>query len=231
MARNLKALGLTLIAVFAFSAMAASSASAIDTITGPAGTFPVTATNLDSGVHTIGSLKITGPETSVECTITHFQSTANISSGAGAIAVTPTYKGTKGVTPHTTHCASSVGTMDVDTNGCTYVLEGNTTNTDGTTQGKMWLNCPAGQEITVTLTEIGVTLHIHAQTPTEGGVTYTNLAGGKVTVKAQVTGTTYSCTPAFICGLGGIASEGNNADYTGAVVASSTSGNISVTTS
>jgi hypothetical protein len=233
MIRNLKALGLALGAVFAFGAMAASSASAVDTITGPAGGFPITATNLDNGVHNIHRFEITSSGTSVECTTAHFQTAANVANGASTITVTPTYKGTLGVTPTTTHCeGEGVGTVDVNMHGCTYTLEGNTVSSDGT-RGPVWINCTAGNEISVAVTELGVTLHIHAQTPTTGGVTYTNVAGTptKVTVNAQVTGITYSCEPAFVCFLGGIPSEGNDADYTGSVVASSGTNNISSSTS
>jgi hypothetical protein len=232
MIRNLKALGLALGAVFAFSAMAASSASAVDTLTGPLGNFTVTATNLDAGVHNIHQFKITGPNTTVECTSAHFLSTP-VTSGISTITVTPTYKGTKGITPHTTHCNSSVGTADIDMNGCDYILTGHTTGHDpvGTAHGTISIVCPENKEITVTLTEVGVTLHIHPQTPTTGGVTYTNTGTNQVTVKATVTGITYSCKPAFVCGLGGIPSEGNDADYVGSVVASSTPGNLSVSTS
>jgi hypothetical protein len=68
--------------------------------------------------------------------------------------------------------------------------------------------------------------HILGQTPTSGGVTYTN-ENGTVNVKETITGITYTCESAFLCGLAGIPTEGNNADYNGTMVVASTAGNIS----
>jgi hypothetical protein len=219
MIRNLKTLGVALGAVLALGAMAASSASAVDTITGPAGEFPVTAT---SESH---KFEITGPGVSRQCTSAHFEATAN--NGSKEVTVTPTYKGTINVMPLTTHCNAA----SIHMNGCKYILTGNTTGEDKPAVGKdatVWIECEPGTEIAITT--LGVILHIPAQTPTAGGVTYTGNvpSAGKVTVHTTVTGITYTCTPALACFFTGIPSEGNNIDYTGTVVASSTSGNIAL---
>jgi hypothetical protein len=225
---NLKTLGLALVAVFAFSAMAASSASAVDTFTGPAGSIPITATGTNN------KLEITGAGAKFECTTAHFAGTTT--SGSKEITVTPTYSGTMNVTPHTTHCSGTGPPLHVHMNGCAYILTGNTTGEDPPVVGKdatVWIECPivggVQKEITTTNTGLGVTIHIPPQTPTTGGVRYTNNVpvAGQVTIHTTLTGITYTCTPAFTCTLGGLGHHGNNSDYTGTIVASSTAGNIS----
>ncbi len=109
-------------------------------------------------------------------------------------------------------------------NGCHYRLTGSTTGEDPPVVGKdatVWIECPVGQVIKIT-SNVGPVISIGSQTPTKGGVTYTNLpnhpGGASVTVKTTVTGITYSCAPAFACGLGGIPTHGNDADYNGHVI-------------
>ncbi len=219
MIRNLKLLGLALGAVFAFSAMAASSASAVDTFTTSAG-----ASDTATGVGTDNEFKITGPEAFVKCTTAHFSGT--ITNGSAHATITPTYTGRLNETPHGTKCDSFAnGTSTVNMNGCDYELSGNTTGTDaGATDATVSIICtPSTNEITIT-TSLGVVLKIPAQTPTSGGVTYVNKVGGKVEVKATATGITYTCETAFFCGINGIASAGNSADYIGTVLVGSTTG-------
>jgi hypothetical protein len=108
-------------------------------------------------------------------------------------------------------------------NGCDYDLTGNTEATSDGTRAKVWITCPAGKEIEVKSDNTGVTMSFPEQTPTvgKGGVTYTNLpnhsGGESIEVNARVTGLTWTCAPAFTCGLGGLASEGNDGTYTGTI--------------
>jgi hypothetical protein len=211
MIRNLKVLGLALGAVFAFSAMAASSASAIDTFTVEGGGSVAV-----SGLSHNNKFEITGPGTNVKCTTSTFSGTAT--NGASSLTITPTYTGKVEETPHGVPCTSSIGTATIDMNSCDYDLTGTTTGSDTGTDAIVSITCPANTEIVIT-NSTGLNLKIPAQTPTSGGVTYTNEAG-KVNVKATSTGITYTCESAFLCNVAGIATEGNTADYTGNVVAS-----------
>ena len=215
MIRNLKALGLALVAVFALSAMAASSASAVDKVT--TGVSPAVLT----GVSELGQFKITTPgEPNVRCTTSKYN--VKVASGASEITIEPTYEGTLGVTPHAHHCNLSFAGANeatVDLNGCDYDLKGETTGSDNGTDATVSVTCPAGQEITIT-TNVGCTFHIPPQTPTSGGATTTNKSG-KVEVKVTSTGITYTTSGAF-CALGGLPAEGNNADYTDTVLMSAT---------
>jgi hypothetical protein len=232
MIRNLKVLGLALWAMLALGATAASSASAVDTFTSVKS--PETITGVNPAPHSTSANRLfvtsaSGGELSnVECTTSKFH--GNVNNGALEATFTAEYTGTKNVVPHTTDCTSSLGAATVTMNGCAYILTGNTTKEDPVGGGKdaiVSIECtPSTNEITMHIPGAGVTFEIPAQTPTEGGLKYTNEAG-KVRIKATATGITYTCTPAFVCGLGGIASEGNKADYIGVVLAHGANGNIS----
>jgi len=220
MIRNLKALGLALGAVFALSAAMASSASAIDTFT--SSVTPAVVTGEPHSTDAFHKFEVTlAKPFSIECATSKFSGT--FKSGASQVTIFPTYTGTK-EKPTEPPCKSTLGTATVDMNECSYDLTGKTTNEHPKGSGKfdavVWVTCPAGKEITIT-GPLGCTIHIHTQTPTEGGVTYTNetTPGGKKDIKihATVTGITYSTTNA--CTIAGFPTEGNNADYTGTVTA------------
>jgi len=219
MIRNLKALGLVLGAVFAFSAMAASSASAIDTFTvAGGGSVGV------SGVSHNNVFKITGPEAKVECTTSTFSGT--VTSGAKEATITPTYIGKIGETPnHGVPCTSVPGSSTIDMNGCDYDLTGSTTGSDiSQSDATVWITCNGSPNEIFITNSTGLTLKIPGQTPTSGGVTYVNNADGTMTVNATSTGITYTCESAFLCGLAGIATEGNTADYNGSVTVAGAGG-------
>jgi hypothetical protein len=215
-------LGLALGAVLALSAMAASSASAIDTFTGPAGNIPITGLSHDN----VFKITTTPAPTEVRCTTSHFSGT--ITNGTSHATITPTYTGRIGATPHTSaECDTTIGTAPIDMNGCDYDLTGTTTGVDeGLTDATVSVTCPTPSTHIIVTNSTGLKIKVPAQTPTSGGVTYTN-GTGTVNVKATATGITYTCESAFLCGVAGIPTEGNNADYTGNVVVSSTAGNIS----
>jgi hypothetical protein len=229
MTRNLKVLGLALGAMLALGATAASSASAVDTFTSTKNPETITAVNPAPHAGSINRFLVTnasgGELLSVECTTSKFHGT--VANGALEGTFTAEYTGTINVTPHTTDCTTSFGAMTVTMNGCAYILTGKTTGSDNGNDAIMSIECtPSTNEITIHIPSVGVTFEIPAQTPTSGGLKYTNEAG-KVRVKATVTGTTFTCTPAFVCGLGGVPGEGNNADYVGEVLAHGASGAIS----
>jgi hypothetical protein len=222
MIRNLKALGLALGAVFALGALMASSASAVDTLTTAVSPAIVT------GFTSIGEFSITSPITRVQCTTATGGGT--VKTGSSVATAEATYIGKLNTTPHPNNECTGAGLISsatVNMNGCDYDITGNTTGKDITDASKgtvpdatVWVTCPAGKHIIIT-TNLGCTLTIPEQTPTEGGVTYTNeTVGGKkqVTGHATITGTTYT-TDGFACALGGLPSEANNTDYTGTAVA------------
>ena len=219
MTRNLKVLGLALVAMFTLGAVTASSAFAVDHFTAEKEKAVLTSTVSENNVFKITTGAENPPK--VECKTSKFSGTFVTS--ATTVTVFPTYKGTVKKEVDENHCTFGAGKAEVELNGCDYDLTGETTKEDKTGKvGKdavVSVTCPKEKEITVK-TNLGCTLHIPEQTPTEGGVVYTNIThlGKKaIEVTATVTGITYTSTGA-LCGAAGISSEGNNADYTGTVI-------------
>jgi hypothetical protein len=223
MLRNLKALGLALGAVFAMGAMSASSASAVTdvfTVTG-GGTAIATgvSTHQVGATHTSDRLTMTGSNKDFTCTQSKYAAT--VTNGDTHVTVDATYTGKLTETPHNTvhKCNSAIGDLTITMNECDFDLTGTTTGHDpvGTPDATIWITC--GAKPIEMDAPAGVIIKIPAQTPTTGGVTYTNLpnhpGGAAITFNATATGITYTCAPAFACGLGGIATHGTDADYNG----------------
>lgn len=214
MIRNLKALGIALVAVFATGALSASSALAVDTFISATGK-PV----LVTGISHNHKLTFTNSGANIQCTTKRVAGT--FVSGSEEMTIDVEYSGTVNVVPHTQHCSASFGQATVHMNGCHYVLEGATTGHDpvGSTDATVWITCPPGKVIDIT-TSVGITITIPPQTPTTGGVTYTNLpnhsGGAAIQVKTTITGMTYLCH-GFGCHLAGIPTHGDDMDTTGSV--------------
>ncbi len=133
MIRNLKALGLAVVAVLAMSAVVASAASA-ETGTVTAESYPAKLTSTQVGTN---ELSIGNGARKVSCT------TATVSGELTAATTTLT------LTPTYTNCTST-GALPatVTLNGCDYLLHPTkVTATTGT--GTVDVVCPAGKEITV----------------------------------------------------------------------------------
>lgn len=212
MFRNMKVLGLAVVAVLAMSAVVAASASAAFNAENEG-------TTLLSGSQT-NTHEFTVNTGTVTCTTATF---AGSQSGktSSTLSITPTYEG----------CTNSLlGSMSVNMNGCTYLF-----HTEATTgepiNGKVDVVCSGTNEIEVKRTS-GVqvcTVKVPAQTGL-GAVKYTNKSGS-VEVEAEVTGLHYSQSGA-LC-LGGTGSF-TNGTYKGKVLESGkttegTAVNISVT--
>ena len=216
MTRNLKALGLSLAAVFAVSALGTSSASAVDVVTSGSSSAILTGVGHN---HTLSA-----GEVGFECTTAKFAAT--VKNGDPEITADVLYEGTLNQTPHVDqHCNSTSGTATVNMNGCASVLTGETTGSApaGHTAGKdatVWLECPGANKVQIT-TSGGYTLTIPPQTPTTGGVSYTNVAShngnSAVAIKVTVAGITITCAGTFLCTLNGTPHHSNQWEYTGDV--------------
>ena len=132
MTRNLKALGLALVAAFAFAAVSASSALAV---TEPVAHF--TASEYPSYIegNQIGNHTFTTPLGTITCTTAHFSSKANkLAKAATSLTVTPEYTGCS-----TKTALGQVYPTTVTTNGCTYTFtvheKGTTTEAEIETPG------------------------------------------------------------------------------------------------
>ena len=171
MSRNLKALGLAMVAALALSAVAASAAQAANhhlTTTAPA---VVTA---EDTVNTVFS--ITNGNREVECTTSKYEGTVSESTSTET-TVTPTYSGCK---------IKNVGiSATVDVNHCAYILKGDTdVNGDATSE----LECAGTDEITITYSVLGSSCVVHVTPGAYRGVHYAEeTVGGLKQVKVTVT--------------------------------------------
>jgi hypothetical protein len=211
MIRNLKALGLALVAVFAIGAIGASAASAVEDHFTAGGK----ATALLTGTGTNHKYEITsGP--SIQCTTSKFTGTGL--NNSTEVTIDATYTGKINETPHGTPCTSPLGNVTIETNSCAYILSGKTTGSDeGLTDATFSVECTTLGDHIVLTAPLGCKIKVPVQTPTSGGVTYTNLpnhtGGSAIEVKITATGVTYTSENCI-----GVASEGNDSDYTGSVI-------------
>ena len=186
--RNVRILGLALLASFSIGAVASGSASA-DTLTATG--YPA----LLTGVSEAGfSDTITTTAGTASCTETKYDGTiSGAVTTAGTIKLSPTHSG----------CTAFGFPGTVHSNGCVIelkVLAG--------TAGTVNLECPVASELTAIAIGAGTvkcTMHIKTQTDIPGTVKFTNTVGGG-TVEATLTGIHYTHTQGT--GLGNCVGSG-----------------------
>ncbi len=228
MIRNLKVLGLALVAVFALSAMLASVASASKPVSTPYwfasdGDW----TTLSGSQGTPGDVFETDAGLPVKCTTVGYTGSIGVTT-ATTITLTPTYSG----------CTFGGFTLDVITNGCRYVYHADgKTGTTTTIAGDPihWENkyhveatieCDTGKDITIIATQAGVpkcTVHIPPQNLGTGIVlTNETTTGGKKDIRAHINFSTikYSQTEGSGLGKCATADNTNNGKYTGSATIS-----------
>lgn len=200
--RNLKVLGLALVAVLAMSSVVASMASA-DSFTGETGTVVLTGSQEGNDIFTLTGGSITCKEAKLVGTSTAISST---------VTITPTY-------PEKTvggeqNCTALGLPGVIHANGCTYLL-----HIGAGTEGTLDINCPAGKELTVTAgapPTIRCTIHIGSQAGLTK-VTFSNTGSGvtrELLVETAVSTLKYSHTKGT--GLGACTpGSATNGGYTG----------------
>jgi hypothetical protein len=192
-----KALGLALVAVFAMSAVAASSASAVNFKSESATTF------LTGDVGAQNIFTVWGG--TVKCNTVNIKNGTSFSPAEVAtIEAEPVYGG----------CTAFGQNSTIDTNGCKYKF-----TAASTTAGNASIACPEGKEIVITVGDPGVicTVKVKTQTPSTSTVDYANgTAGGKgdVTVTSTVSGIAYTSSGG-ICGTSGPVAGYTGGNYTG----------------
>lgn len=186
MTRKIKALGLALVAAFAMSAVAASSASA---------SHPFHFGSEE--VHT----EITGTQHAGEDVFTTNGGTVKCNTATYTATTNATKVTDITVTPHYTSCkAFGFINVPIDMDGCDYTF---TTGTLETTaggvedyEGSVHIVCPGtGHEHAIRITAPGCEVTVPAQTPTGGKITFTNIGSGttrQVTVDVALTGIHYT---------------------------------------
>jgi hypothetical protein len=205
MIRNLKALAL--VAVFAMSVFAASTASA-DTYTSEGGS-AVALTGKQAGSGDV----LTTTAGTVKCKEINYTGTTK--AGVTTVAFKPNYpiKTTGGEQ----NCTGFGFPAEVNSNGCTYL-----SHTGAGTTGMMDIVCEAGKEITITAAAAGTSkdiMHLPAQTGL-GTITYKNIGAGttrEVEIEFNLSGIKYRHTAGT--GLGaGTTGEGSSGTYVGKMV-------------
>jgi hypothetical protein len=148
MARNLKALGLALVVVFALCAVAASAASAqVGKLTADG---PVTLFGTQTGEPTKNAFTMFGGDVTCEkATYTAHKLKVTphelIVSGESSMTIKPTY----GLCVYRN--GPVVWRVTVDMNGCDYALHLETEKAANEYNTKTTIECPAGQHITMTV--------------------------------------------------------------------------------
>ncbi|HEY5815772.1 MAG TPA: hypothetical protein VIS95_05470 [Solirubrobacterales bacterium] len=209
MTRNLKPLGLALTAALTMGALTASSAAGTDLFTTDGPDAWTTGVSHNTVFKT--------PVMTFGCTTSKFTGTIDTAEPS-TMTVLASYSRKINETPH---IGSNNCEPIISMNGCHYVLSGDTDGEDlEQTDATFWIVCPEGKEIEMTFSNCAV--KVPGQTPTAGGVTYSNLPNHKprsaIQVTTTVTGLTYSATPGFACGFKGFSSEGDNLDLEGTIV-------------
>jgi hypothetical protein len=172
MIRNLKTLGLALVAVLAMSVVVASAASA-SSYTGSA--YPTTGT----GSNTSGKETFTTPGGTVQCD-SHFEGT--LSAASSTLTVTPKY----------TNCvAFGFLNATVEFKGCDYLFHAGASQGGGVYKNSVDIVCPAGSG-PVTIKAGTCVVDVPAQTGLSN-VKTTN-SGTSVTVQPEVSNITMNVT-------------------------------------
>jgi len=215
MTRNLKALGLSMVAVLAMSAFVASAAHAeAGEVT--AGAYPATI----SGVQTNENVLSNGVR-SVTCATASL--TGTLSAASSTVSITPSYSNCSG---------NGSTTATVNTNGCSYLLHVTTQTSESTGTGTVDVVCPEGKRIQIDIWATGqhpagpklCRLEVPAQNGVNGGEYHNVTApsgkkGIELTFNAnnvrvlRVEGTSTACG----------AAEKVNGTYTGNVLGTATS--------
>jgi len=173
MNRNLKVLGLALVAALAMTALVASAAQANNEGKFTATSYPGTLHGEDTGTHVF-----TAAGGTVNCTNATF--TGSFTEASKTQTITPEYSG----------CTAFgfIGAT-VTMNGCDYLFHLTGTGAGGAYNSTVDLVCPAGKEITIDAGPCMISLPGQTGLP---GSTFTNSGGtpSDVTNHANVTGIT-----------------------------------------
>jgi hypothetical protein len=193
MIRNLKALGLALVAVLAITAVSASAAQAAHRFTSESSVTFLKGEQKTENVFTTNG-------GTVRCTTARFESGELKGTELSSVTVHPTYSG----------CTAFgfIGAT-VNTEGCNYIIDAAGEGEMGTST----IECEAGHEIVVTAGTC--TVKVPAQTPGTPTVDFTNEGSGataSILVTATVEKIKYTSSGG-ICGA-----SGENGTYTGTVL-------------
>lgn len=207
MLRNLKALGLALVAVFAMSAIAASTASAQTTDGELTSDGPVTLRGVNAPLPAANVLTAVygGEASEVKCPNVHY--TGHTDNTTPHVAIkTPVTDVT--LTADYKVCTANELPATVDMNGCDYTLELTDTAASpaDTYNADVYVVCPAGQHIQVTVFSGGThafrvcTITIEHKATAYTGLTVTDNTNGTLRLSGSAPG--IKATRSGLCGGG-----------------------------
>jgi hypothetical protein len=216
MARNLKALGLVLAAALALGAIGAQGASAVVEHSFRSSTNTTVLTGQNEGTLV---LEVTSG-LAFECSAATFEGTV-IGATRDTVTVHPKYSS----------CVTGLGNITVDSNGCNYIFDSETTTSAHSGSGEhasVSIECEAGHHFLLTApgcnATFGSTHSSVAVNQSLHGVRYTQVTHSSkqsVTVNVTVGTTHYTMLSGSLCGLAGHPAG----TYTNGV----TTGNVTVT--
>jgi hypothetical protein len=190
MTRNLKALGLAIVAALALTALVVSSASA----TNPQFHSEDAHTNITGEQEVRNTFSVNAG--TIHCSTATFEGTSSLATTT-QLTIAPTYKSCN-LTTVTLETLEAV----VDMNGCHYLF---------TSNGEVHLNCPSAP---IRVTAPLCTVTVHPQTVKS--VDYVNVGEGKTrSVTVTSTATSLAYTQSSFCPTGG--GSFNNGTYAGSV--------------
>lgn len=197
-----KAFGLALLAIGAMSAIAAQGAMAVTNHSFESEQVVTVLTGESTNVH-----RFVATNRPIRCNTATFTGTTK-EKVADEVTVHPKYSGDCTV-------EGTGVSVTVDTDGCNYVFDSDTTPNGEAEDAPVEIECEEGHEITVTAP--GCTIHVPPQKV--HGVSFANEGSGEtadLVVTATVTGITYTVTELGFCFLLGLG-EGTHHDgtYTG----------------
>ena len=202
MIRNLKAMGLALVAVFALSAVGASAAQAASA--------DFSAAEYSANVTGSGGLQVF--QTSFgKLTCAEVTGTATLGAQGGSLTG-------ENIAYGGCHATILKIPTTVDMNGCHYTFTAGTITAAGTSEGSVHIQgCNATGHITITVGTGGATCTIDVSEQTISPVTYHNTAGGTVDVRTNETPVQQVSTGGSACAGGESTSK-----YTGEIASTAT---------
>ncbi len=212
MVRNLKALGIALVAVFALSAVVASAASAEPALFTAEGIGAAETAEVSGGQTAAGKDTFTLNGLKLTCTTATLSGKA-LAAGPSStnITLTPKYEGCHVV------IAGLTKTVTVTPNKCGYQFNATKNTPAGTLKADLTIECATGE---------GIEIHIYSTANTEttttctyivthqtinGGITLTNKAGGTITAVPNLNVSTDNTIKSAVCGQNAV----ENAVYEG----------------
>jgi hypothetical protein len=220
MTRKVKALVLALLALAAIGAVTASAASAGEIHIKDMGKVTGDGTQIQNTIFTTGEGELKCPQTRFDIHTAANKEWKDVETTATTFTV-EVEEETTPLEPDTLHCEHSLGKALVHMNGCDFDIHIDTL--------KATVTCPAGNQITITVTSFGVlkcTFHIPEQGELETIDVANNETKQDIVLQPTVKGIKYTSTPGEGLGKCAETQAGTDGQFTGKVTVQGTAGGV-----